>query len=222
MSAKRQGAADLATAYPLQWPAGWPRTPQDELRFGRFSSATSTTYGSGRAMQRKITIAEGCARILDQLERMTGRDVVISTNVPVTRQGLPRSDARAPGDAGAAVYWRDGRLDGWPSRCIAIDRYTTVADNLAAIAATLDAMRAIDRHGGAQILNRAFEGFTALPAPGGTSHWRDVLDPADPEGSYRRLRAQHHPDRGGAADEFHAVQMAYDAYRFERGQGAQA
>lgn len=55
-----------------------------------------------------------------------------------------------------------------------------------------------------------------VPAPGGTAHWRDVLDPADPEGSYRRLRKIHHPDHGGNADEFHAVQHAWNAYQQEQ------
>jgi hypothetical protein len=59
---------------------------------------------------------------------------------------------------------------------MAIDQYDRVEHNLAAIAATLDAMRAIKRHGGAEILDRAFTGFTALPAPmAGGKPWRQVL-----------------------------------------------
>jgi hypothetical protein len=50
------------------------------------------------------------------------------------------------------------------SQCMAIDIYTRIADNLAAVAATIDAMRAIERHGGAQILKRAWMGLKALPA----------------------------------------------------------
>jgi hypothetical protein len=30
------------------------------------------------------------------------------------------------------------------------------------------------------------------------------------EAAYRRLRSQHHPDRGGDAERFHAVQKAFD------------
>jgi len=52
---------------------------------------------------------------------------------------------------------------------MAIDIYDTVAGNLAAVAATLDAMRAIERHGGAQILKRAFQGFKALPSSTATA-----------------------------------------------------
>jgi hypothetical protein len=86
--------------------------------------------------------------------------------------GLPLSKQREPEDPGVAVYWKtDGK-----SLVIAADCYTKIADNLAAVAATLDAMRAIERHGGAAILERAFTGFTALPAPmTGQKPWRDVL-----------------------------------------------
>ncbi|KVD37855.1 hypothetical protein WJ41_22830 [Burkholderia ubonensis] len=63
--------------------------------------------------------------------------------------------------AGVAVYWE---TRAGARRVMAIDQYTRVADNLAAVAATLDAMRAIERHGGARILERAFTGFAALAA----------------------------------------------------------
>ncbi len=101
-------------------------------------------------------------------------------------------------------------------RCMAVDRYDRVADNLAAIAATLDAMRAIERHGGAEILNRAFTGFAALPDAGGGEHWSVVLEVERDatreqiETAYRRLRSQHHPDRGGDAEQFHRITKAYE------------
>ena len=79
---------------------------------------------------------------------------------------------------------------------MAIDQYFRVADNLAAIAATLEAMRAIERHGGAEILDRAFTGFTALPAPEQPFHVLGVSATAtdeEIETAYRRLAMQHHP-----------------------------
>lgn len=106
-------------------------------------------------------------------------------------------------------------------RCMAIDRYDRVADNLAAIAATLDAMRAIERHGGAAILDRAFTGFAALDPP--EAHWSAVLGVTtltpigEVRATYRRLRSQHHPDNGGNAATFDAVQKAYTAYCRDNG-----
>jgi hypothetical protein len=99
-----------------------------------------------------------------------------------------------------AVYWQ--RTGDQQHKSMAIDRYDRVADNLAAIAATLDAMRAIERHGGAMILERAFLGFQCLPAP---NTWRSVLGveedaPMDLEiakSHYKKLSLRHHPDCGG-------------------------
>ena len=162
---------------------------------------------------KEISIADGVDRVRAELQRMGIRDydLVISSNLELRLDGLPRSGQREPVDPGIAVYWRDAG----ETRCMAIDRYDRVADNLAAVAATLEAMRAIERHGGAEILNRAFTGFAALPGPGSSEHWADVLDRADPEGSYRRLRSQHHPDRGGDAEQFRRVQSAYEQYQQE-------
>lgn len=119
--------------------------------------------------KKRLSVMDGLERVLGELGRMgIGRDdVVISTNVPTRLDGLPRRD-RVPSDPGAAVYWRKGKQ----TRCMAIDRCDRVEDNLAAIAATLEAMRAIERHGGAEILDRAFTGFVALPS---LEQWFQVL-----------------------------------------------
>ena len=110
----------------------------------------------------------------------------------------------------------------------AVDRYLKVADNLAAIAATLDAMRAIERHGGAAILDRAFTGFAALPAPTvGQRDWWTVLgiprvsSPDEIRQAYRRLSKLLHPDRqaeGGSHDAMAELNKARDQAFLERGQ----
>lgn len=143
------------------------------------------------------------------------QDVVISTNVRTRLDGLPRSGEREPDDPGAAVYWQEAT---GPSRVMAIDQYDRVADNLAAIAATLDAMRAIERHGGAQILERAFTGFTALPAPsdGAPRDWWDVLGVLrtctldEARTAYRRAASAAHPDRGGTDARMAEVNRAWE------------
>ncbi|MGN6383698.1 MAG: J domain-containing protein [Dyella sp.] len=194
-------------AFPLQWPAGWKRTPLSSRTRARFSQSNSD-----------LTVAQATRRVIGELRRMGVHDydLIISSNLELRLDGLPRSGQRDPEDPGVAVYWRDNTQDGWPMRCMAVDRYDRVADNLAAVAATLDAMRAIERHGGAEVLNRAFTGFTALPGAGGTEHWSDVLGVDERatreeiDAAYRRLRSLHHPDRGGDADEFHRITKAYE------------
>lgn len=198
-------------AYPLTWPEGWPRTSPENRAYARFSSKRNgNSYGS-----RNLTVSEGARRVLSEIKLFSRigqpwfidpESVIISTNLLVRLDGLPRSGQRDPSDPGVAVYWTESRNT---KRVMAIDRYTRVADNLAAVAATLDAMRAIERHGGAKILERAFTGFTALPAPGQTSQrtWRQVFgfsggEPVDLvllRERFRTLAAEHHPDRGGSA-----------------------
>ncbi len=193
----------MISAYPLQWPEGWPRTQAGDHKYGRFGTR-KTTPGSSYARSHDITVTEAVNRIREELGRMgiQSDDLVISTNIRTRMDGLPRSGEREPEDSGAAVYWETVHGD---RRVMAIDQYRKVADNLAAIAATLDAMRAIERHGGAQILDRAFTGFAALPAPTARRDWQavlglqDLLQPRldDVKHAYRRLASQHHPDKGG-------------------------
>lgn len=198
--------SDKISRYPLQWPVGWKRTEPGQRQPGRFGKA-SRTGGWNRVQD--ITIYQATERLLQELQRMAihADDVVLSTNVPTRLDGLPRSDAKAPADPGAAVYW----LDGGESRCMAIDLYTKVEMNVAALAATIEAMRAIERHGGAAILDRAFTGFAALPAPiaaGMKRHWREVLEygngpanEAEITRNYRILAKAYHPDKPGGSNE---------------------
>jgi hypothetical protein len=206
-------------AFPLQWPAGWKRTPNHHRTRAKFGKKAQSTHGSWQT-RNSLTIAQALERVRAELQRMGVRDddLVISTNLQLRLDGFPRSGQPEPADAGVAVYWTELRDSGNPPRCMAIDRYDRVADNLAAVAATLDAMRAIERHGGAEILERAFTGFTAL-GHDGSRKWWDVLGVAsdaaahDVEAAYRRRRAATHPDRGGDATEFAAVQLAWEQAR---------
>lgn len=197
-------------AYPLQWPEGWKRTAPSQRGFARFGRKSKQDWQNNWQRARDLTIAEATLRVRQELERMGIRDddIVISTNLVLRLDGGPRSGQSEPSDPGVAVYWeRNGE-----SRCIAIDQYTKVTGNLAAIAATLEAMRAIERHGGAAILDRAFTGFVALAGP---RPWWEVLnvpqnaDRGRIEDAYRQERGNAHPDRGGSSDRFNEVQSAY-------------
>lgn len=205
-------------AYPLSWPIGWRRSHVRER--ARFSKQVRSLGSYPRSD--KVTIAEGLRRVLAELSRMDvpSWNVVISTNVPVRNDGLPYSKVREPDDPGAVVYWRGS---GDKRQCMAIDRYDRVADNLAAIAATLEAMRAIERHGGAEILDRAFTGFIALPAP--EQPWQVLgLETSNPtreqiDRAYRDLASRHHPDKGGNAAEMARINAARDDLYARLGDG---
>lgn len=194
------------TAYPLSWPPGWQRTEAH-----RRIDAAFNVGGSGGG-GRRVEVADGVGRVYRELGRFGVREshVVISSMLRVRLDGQPYRDApHGSLDPGVAVYWHHkGR-----QQCMAIDRYKRLPDNLAAIAATLEAMRAIDRHGGAAILERAFVGFKALAAPEqpfqvlgvGANASREEVERA-----YRLLALKHHPDRGGDEQEMARINAARD------------
>lgn len=212
------------TAYPLSWPPGWKRTAPVQRTSGRFGTARTREGNSWRTSQ-PITVAGATQRLREELGRMAVRDddLVLSTNLRLRLDGLPRSDQSQPADPGAAVYWNDP----WSAapRCMAIDCYTRVEQNIAALAATIEAMRAIERHGGAIVLERAFTGFTALPPPivaGMARPWWEVLGVPRDAGvqtiaaAWRSLSSQHHPDKGGTAERMAEINTARDAALKER------
>jgi hypothetical protein len=205
--------------YPLSWPEGWKRTPRSARKRASFGKSTSRYDVSvGRMMHTgwaNLSVFDAVQRVLKELQALGVResDAIISTNVPVRLDGLPRSDRAEPQDVGAAVYWEKHLPGVGPARkqCMAIDRYDRVADNLAAIAASLEAMRAIKRHGGAEILDRAFQGFAALPERAGGRGWREILGferlttPTESmvKDHFRVRAADAHPDKStGNRDTF--------------------
>lgn len=198
-------AVNAIQAYPLAWPAGWRVRDAWQRKPAAFASA-----------RRPLSVMDGIDRVLRELKQMgvLRDDIVISTNIPTRLDGLPRSDRAEPSEPGVAVYWTRDADTRRATQCMAIDRYTRVADNLAAIAATLDAMRAIQRHGGGEILDRAFMGFVALPAPEqpwqtlGLATSRPTRDEID--AAYQRLAREHHPDRGGDTHTMARINAARD------------
>lgn len=219
----------MIDSYPLSWPSAWPRTPASSRKTGRFARRERVFDGSSARRITDLSIAEGTRRVLRELGLFGMRNVIVSTNVESRRDGLPRSDRRAPVDPGVAVYWTDP--SGKQQQVMAIDIYDTVAANLAAVAATIDAMRAIERHGGAQVLNRAFSGFKALPSvttptfsvdqaaeaiarrinqngyAGSLTAAAILRDAVSAKSAIRAALAKTRPDvAGGSANEFQVVQ----------------
>jgi hypothetical protein len=198
----------VSPGFPLAWPAGRPRTRQRKPALFR-----DPTTASGR-----LTLTKARARLIDQFQLMTrvGQiqrvdSIILSTNIRYTAAGTRDQNVsrKDPDDPGVAVYFN---LDDRP-HMLACDRWDTVADNIAAIAAHIEALRGQERWGVAD-LAQAFAGHTALPPP---EQWWQVLGVAENaslvliEQAYRDAAKKAHPDAGGSDAAMARLNAARDA-----------
>lgn len=202
--------------YPLYWPDGWKRTDSWRRSASRYKIANFVRARDG---------------VLASLRRMrvSEKDIVISSNVPLRRDGLPLANIREPDDTGVAVYWmrrwyKDGKSFVEP-KVIACDQWKKVWENLWAIVQALEALRTLERCGASQVIERAYAGFAALPPAMRSKPWRQVLDVVDAcnvtlddvEASWRELVKVHHPDKGGSSERVAEINRARDDARKELG-----
>lgn len=186
----------MVSAYPLQWPPGWPREP------GPRRSIFDTPFAKAR---------DG---LLRELRLLGATNPVISSNVRLRRDGLPYANQPEPGDSGVAVYFE---LDG-EQMCIPCDRWDLVRDNIQAIRKSVEALRGLERWGAKEMVSAAFTGFRALPG----DETREELTGqgmSSEENPYvgldkrelRRLLKLYHPDTGeGNTERFRLVKEAMD------------
>ncbi|QKQ75555.1 J domain-containing protein [Nostoc sp. TCL240-02] len=113
----------LITAYPLAWPPSQKRTPGDKR--------TSASYRVGFAKARDD--------LLDELRLSSADDVVISSNIPLRKDGKPLASFKEPIDPGIAVYFRSKGQ----SYVVCCDAWDKVKNNLRAIGEYISALRAI-------------------------------------------------------------------------------
>lgn len=197
----------MTDAYPLDWPEGWPRTPAGKRQPARFGTTKRSHYGT----RQPLTVAEAIERLLIQVNLLRARNLVVSSDMPLRQDGLPRSDRRAPDDPGTAIYFT---LNGKP-HCLPCDRWDRLADNIAAVAAHIDAVRAQERYGVADIA-RAFAGFVALPPASEARHWWEVLGierqctRSEIVRAWRDAARRHHPDAGGTDAQMAEINAARD------------
>ncbi len=189
---------ESATSYPLCWPAGRALVPPHLRDKSNFRTSTDRAR---RGLEREVSM-------------LGATNLVISTNVPIRKDGRPYASGYRLDDEAVAVYFNYyGR-----SMCFACDRWLRLGENMHAIAKTVEALRGIARWGTGDMLERAFTGFAALPAPMAVNApWWEVLGvmeksgPDGINGMYRVLRSRFHPDKpGGDAAKFDAVQKAFD------------
>ena len=188
------------SAYPLKWPEGQPRRPIHRRQEARF----------------KVSFAEARDDLLLELERLGARWVVISSNVPIRLDGLPRARANEPDDPGVAVYFDyEGE-----QMVFACDKWDRVRHNVRAVGKTIEAIRGIARWGSSDMMKRSLHAFKALPADG--ADWRSTLGfPAgrpsidEVKKKYRDLAVKAHPDHGGSHHEMSRLTKAWAAAQKE-------
>lgn len=202
----------MTDAYPLRWPAGWPR-------------AKSRNHN----VPFSVTPDRAAQSLYAELRKINATHLVVSTNAPLRNDGTPYRDALAERltDPGVAVYFqRNAR-----PMVMAQDAYSMPYANIRSLALAVEAMRAIERHGGGHMMERSFDGFAQLPPPAGSQvaakrPWRAVLDLdgmagpafaqlAGAEAAYRTLARKHHPDAGGSADAMAELNNAINEAREE-------
>jgi hypothetical protein len=183
---------DGVDAYPLSWPAGWPRTKH--LKPSRFETGS---------------FARARDSLLTEVKRMGGTHIVLSSNVGLRQDGLPYANQAQPKDRGVAVYfYRRGK-----QMVFACDKWDRIEDNMRAIEKTIDALRGVDRWGASEMMERAFTAFEALPPP--LSCW-DVLGlrPGasldEISAAYRAKARLAHPDAGGSQAAMSELNRARD------------
>jgi hypothetical protein len=209
------------SAYPLTWPKGRPRTPAGKRR-GDAPFSVGESYdkqietnrrwvdGAGWKADTKTISARrtksvglpvAVDRLEDQLERLGAQAVVLSTNLELRLNGQPRAGQRDPEDPGAAVWFNLNKK----RMVLACDKWTRVADNIAALAAHIRSIRSVESYG-VGTMEQAFEGYRTLEDfSSGTLPWKRVLgfrDDSRPtlaevESKYRTRMKEIHPDMSG-------------------------
>lgn len=185
-------------AFPLQWPAGWPRTAP-------WKRSRSNYDVLGDRAQREL---------LRSLRLLGAKDVVVSSNVRLRLDGMPYAGetGKRYEESGVAVYFKRGDRN----VVLACDKWLAPDENIRAIGLAVEGMRAIARSGAAELLDRAFTGFLALPEP--EPPWWEILGvdrlKATRESieEARRARAKVvHPDVGGSDAAFRQLERAVTA-----------
>jgi hypothetical protein len=205
------------SAYPLSWPRTQARTPAGKRRddapftvgeaydkkISRWDTAAAQRIEETvtRRRTKAVGLPVAVDRLEDQLQRLGAQAVVLSTNLELRLNGMPRAGQRDPDDPGAAVWFNLKKK----RMVLACDKWTRVADNIAALAAHIRAIRSVETYG-VGTMEQAFEGYRTLEDwSGGEMPWKRVLGfgtDAHPtlsevESKYRTRMREVHPDMSG-------------------------
>lgn len=185
----------MIEAFPLQWPIGYKRSI-NRIR-SKFKEELDRT---------QIFLNR-------ELKLLGAQKIVISSNIPLRRDGGLFSEymSKKLEDPGIAVYFTYKGQE----VVMCCDQYLYPWENMSGLARGIEAIRAMERYGVSEFMERAFTGFKALPEPVDTSKWWDVLgidkhaNAVMIRDAFRKMVQVHHPDVGGSADMFNRVNKAY-------------
>lgn len=202
-----------AEAFPLYWPESWTRTKPYKRRRAPYKVKPGRALDDLRA----------------ELRRFNASHVVISSNIPLRIDGLPRANSmdRHYEDPGVAVYFSLRTGQEMVQHVLACDRWRAVHHNVRAIGLTIEAMRQIQRTGALELLNRAFEGFKALPpAEKPRRSWWEVMGLNREaatievvEAVWRQRARTAHPDGGGTEEAIQELNLAMEDARKDLADG---
>lgn len=184
--------------FPLAWPAGWPRTKN--RRQSRYQVKGRKAYDD----------------LIAELRRFGATAIVTSSNAALRNDGLPYTEAldERHADPGAAIYFRHGNKD----RVIACDTWILLRENIRAIGYAIEGLRAIERSGATELLERAFTGFTQIEDRS-RRPWHEVLGCSptatgeEIDAAYRAAAKGAHPDLGGSDAKMAEVNRAREMAR---------
>lgn len=188
-------------AFPLHWPIGYKRS----------ANRTRSRF--------KVTMDASQRLLQKEVSRLGGKNLVVSTNIPVRKDGGLYADwmNKRIDDPGVAIYFR--YQDNDISMCC--DQYERIWENVYALAKGIEALRSLERWGVSDFLQRAFTGFAALPEAKSKTPtftpWYITLevphhaDLFEIKAAFRRLSKLYHPDApgGGNIEKFQAILKAY-------------
>ncbi len=195
-------------AFPLHWPLGYKR-------------ATSRKKSSF-----KQTMDQSQRFLRDELRRLGTTDLIVSTNIPVRKDGGMYTDymSRKIDDPGVAIYFKYKGKD----VAMCCDQYATVWENTYALGKSIEAIRGMERWGVSEFLDRAFTGFLAIEGPvqmlsEQQKSWWEILGVKRDElvdnikTLYKNKAKELHPDTPtGNGVMFMELQAAYEAAKKER------
>ncbi len=192
----------MTEAYPLSWPLGYKRTLPQKRIYSRFIQSPARAQSFLR----------------DELSRLGGKKLIISTNIKVRADGYLYAEMmkKKTEDPGVAIYfsYKDKEV------AMCCDQYLLVWENMYALAKGIEGLRGMERWGVSEFLDRAFTGFPGLPAPGeiilANDIWQTLgfsarpVHKTDVEAAYKRQAMIVHPDKpGGSVEAFQLLQTAY-------------